>query len=81
MAIVLFLFSMEAYFYTKHSTYDMDPTSHNLTLEVLNIASSPETPGHVVICQSTEAWNRIATSGIGVSEPVRSLATRIHIST
>lgn len=67
-AIVLFLYPVLAYFYTKHSTHHVDPTSTNLTLEVLNITSNPETPGHVVICQSTEAWNRTATSGIGVSD-------------
>lgn len=53
--VSFFCIPMAAYFYPKHSTCLVDPTSHNLALEVLNVTSSPETPGHVVICQSTEA--------------------------
>lgn len=53
--VSLFYISMAAYFYPQNSTYHVDPTSYNLVLEVLNITSSPGTPGHVVICQSIEA--------------------------
>lgn len=40
----------------------MDPESYNLTFEVLNITSGLETAGHVVICQSAEAGNRIVAA-------------------
>lgn len=70
---------MTACFYPKHSTYHTDEASHNLTSEVLNTTSGPETPGHVVISQSYEAWNRIVTAKL---ESLISQETtpRVHIA-
>lgn len=50
---------MTTCFYPKRITYHIDVASHNLASEVLNTTSGPENPGHVVISQSAEAWNRI----------------------
>lgn len=72
---------MTTCFYSKHSLYHMDLASYNLTFEVLNITSGPETLGHVVICQSAEAWNRIATADTESLSQSGAWLPRVHTAT
>ena len=65
-----------------HWQADSQPLRHqgSPTLSILNITSGHESPGQVVICQSAEAWNRIATAEELLSQS-GAWPPRVHIAT